>query len=74
MSVVPTERLYVLSLGSQQGNSHVHWHVVPLPPDVPYDQQQFGALMLERAGYLDMSDDEKRTLASELGAAMRSAD
>lgn len=26
---VPTERVYVLSLGSQQGNSHVHWHVVP---------------------------------------------
>src|SRR5690348_3299986 len=24
---VPTERVYVLSLGSRQGNSHVHWHV-----------------------------------------------
>jgi diadenosine tetraphosphate (Ap4A) HIT family hydrolase len=70
-SVVPTERVYVLSLGSQQGNSHVHWHVVPLPPGVPYGKQQFGALMLERAGYLDMSDDEKRTLAAELGAAMK---
>jgi diadenosine tetraphosphate (Ap4A) HIT family hydrolase len=70
-SVVPTERLYVLSLGSQQGNSHVHWHVVPLPPGVPYGQQQFGALMLERAGYLDVSDDDQRTLATELGAAMK---
>jgi diadenosine tetraphosphate (Ap4A) HIT family hydrolase len=30
--LVPTERLYVLSLGSQQGNRHVHWHVAPLPP------------------------------------------
>jgi diadenosine tetraphosphate (Ap4A) HIT family hydrolase len=73
-SVLPTERLYVLSLGSQHGNSHVHWHVVPLPPGVPYDQQQFGALMLERAGYLDISDEENRTLAAELGEAMRSAD
>jgi diadenosine tetraphosphate (Ap4A) HIT family hydrolase len=73
-SVVPTERLYVLSLGSQQGNSHVHWHVVPLPPGVPYDQQQFGALVLERTGHLDMSDDEKRALAADLGTAMRSAD
>jgi diadenosine tetraphosphate (Ap4A) HIT family hydrolase len=73
-SVVPTERLYVLSLGSQQGNSHVHWHVVPLPPGVPYDQQQFVALVLERTGYLDMSDDEKRALAADLGTAMRSAD
>jgi histidine triad (HIT) family protein len=70
-SVVPTERLYVLSLGSQQGNSHVHWHVVPLPPGVPYDEQQFGALMLERAGYIDMSDDEKHTLAAELGTVMK---
>ena len=33
--VVPTERLYVLSLGSHQGNAHVHWHVAPLPPGVP---------------------------------------
>jgi diadenosine tetraphosphate (Ap4A) HIT family hydrolase len=31
---VPTERLYILSLGSREGNSHVHWHVAPLPPGV----------------------------------------
>jgi hypothetical protein len=30
--------------------------------------------MLERAGYLDMSDREKRTLAAELGAAMKSTE
>lgn len=30
--VVPSERTYVLSLGSQQGNAHVHWHIAPLPP------------------------------------------
>src|SRR3954447_23904613 len=30
--VVPCERLYVLSLGSAAGNSHVHWHLVPCPP------------------------------------------
>lgn len=29
---VPTERLYLMSLGSQQGNRHVHWHIVPCPP------------------------------------------
>ena len=62
----------MLSLGSQQGNRHVHWHIVPLPPGAPYDQQQFGALMLERSGYLDMSDHEKCTLAAELGASMKS--
>ena len=73
-AVVPTERLYVLSLGSQQGNSHVHWHVVPLPPGVPYREQQFGALVLERTGYLDMSDEEKRNLAEEIGAVMEQTD
>jgi diadenosine tetraphosphate (Ap4A) HIT family hydrolase len=36
----PTERLYVLSLGSQDGNRHVHWHVAPLPPGVPLEEQQ----------------------------------
>jgi len=41
---VPTERLYILSLGSQQGNRHVHWHIAPLPPDVPFAQQQLAAL------------------------------
>lgn len=23
------ERIYILSLGSNQGNSHVHWHIAP---------------------------------------------
>ena len=41
---VPTERLYVLSLGSQQVNAHVHWHLVPLPPGVPFAEQQLAAL------------------------------
>jgi histidine triad (HIT) family protein/ATP adenylyltransferase len=42
--VVPTERIYLMSLGSQQGNAHLHWHVPPLPPGVPYRDQQFHAL------------------------------
>lgn len=49
---LPTERLYILSLGSQQGNRHVHWHIGPLPPGVPLEQQQFEALMLTDKGYL----------------------
>src|SRR5438045_3507563 len=47
-AVVPTERLYVLSLGSQQGNRHVHWHLAPLPPGVPYPEQQLAALVMSR--------------------------
>jgi hypothetical protein len=30
-AVVPTERMYCLSLGSQECNAHVHWHIAPLP-------------------------------------------
>src|SRR5688500_10985285 len=43
MRAVPSERLYVLSLGSQQLNRHVHWHVAPIPPGVPLPRQQFRA-------------------------------
>lgn len=66
--VVPTERTYVLSLGSMQGNAHVHWHVAPLPPGVPYQQQQFHALMAEN-GLIPQTPTE----AAQLGAAIRAA-
>jgi len=69
-TVVPTERVYVLSLGSQQGNAHVHWHVAALPPGVPYDEQQFHALMTEAKGVLVLSDDEQRELAQRIRAAI----
>ncbi|MCU1429214.1 MAG: hypothetical protein JWL83_3214 [Actinomycetia bacterium] len=62
---VPTERLYVLSLGSRDGNAHVHWHVAPLPPGVPYREQQYAALMHEN-GYLDLSRQEQSSLASRI--------
>jgi diadenosine tetraphosphate (Ap4A) HIT family hydrolase len=64
---VPTERLYVLSLGSHQGNAHVHWHVAPLPPGVPYREQQYAALMAEH-GYLDIPDDEYAALARRVAS------
>jgi diadenosine tetraphosphate (Ap4A) HIT family hydrolase len=57
-AVVPTERLYVLSLGSQQGTAHVHWHVVPLPPGVPYPDQQLGLFDLARLGVPAPTSDE----------------
>jgi hypothetical protein len=37
---VEAERVYILSLGSQQGNRHVHWHIAPLPYGVPFKEQQ----------------------------------
>ncbi|MEU5153851.1 HIT family protein [Glycomyces sp. NPDC021274] len=64
-AVLPVERIYVLSLGSLQGNAHVHWHVAPLPPDVPYAQQQYHALMGEN-GVIDQSPAAKAELARRL--------
>jgi diadenosine tetraphosphate (Ap4A) HIT family hydrolase len=61
-AVVPVERMYCLSLGSQQGNAHLHWHVAPLPPGVPYDRQQYYALMAEN-GVLDTDDGSQAALA-----------
>ena len=67
--VIPTERLYLLSLGSQQGNSHVHWHLAPLPPGVPFEQQQFAALMTERQGFIHQSVEERKELALRIRVA-----
>jgi diadenosine tetraphosphate (Ap4A) HIT family hydrolase len=64
--VVPTERLYILSLGSQQGNCHVHWHIAPLPPGVPLEEQQFEALRLAK-GILNLSEEEMASLATRIG-------
>ena len=66
--VFDAERIYVLSLGSQQGNSHLHWHVVPLPKGVPYEQQQYHALMAEH-GVLEFSDVEMADMAARIGRA-----
>jgi diadenosine tetraphosphate (Ap4A) HIT family hydrolase len=63
--VVRTERLYILSLGSQQGNRHVHWHVAPLPPGVPYQDQQLAALAMSR-GLIPITADQMVELAGEI--------
>jgi len=67
--VVPTERVYILTLGSQQGNRHVHWHIVPLPPGVPYEQQQVEALRMDK-GVLKLSDQEMTSLALRIRQEM----
>lgn len=64
-TVVVTERVYSLSLGSKQGNAHLHWHVAPLPPEVPYHQQQFHALMAEN-GVLVVTDATQAALAQRI--------
>lgn len=62
---VPTERLYLMSLGSLSGNRHVHWHVAPLPPGVPYAAQQFAAFSPER-GVVALPKDEIADLARRI--------
>jgi diadenosine tetraphosphate (Ap4A) HIT family hydrolase len=68
--VVPTERVYLLSLGSAQGNAHVHWRVAALPPGVPYERQQHHALMAEH-GVLAVPEPEQRAFAARLAAEVR---
>jgi len=67
-ATVPTERMYSMSLGSQQGNAHLHWHLAPLPPGVPYERQQFRAVMAQH-GVLDVDDAEQADLARRIRAA-----
>jgi diadenosine tetraphosphate (Ap4A) HIT family hydrolase len=64
---VPTERVYILSLGSQQGNRHVHWHIAALPPGVPFKQQQLEALSFKR-GVLALPDEELAAVAGRIRA------
>jgi diadenosine tetraphosphate (Ap4A) HIT family hydrolase len=66
--IIPTERLYVLSFGSQQANRHVHWHLAPLPPGLPYERQQ-AALFTPAAGHLRVPDHELAALAARVGQA-----
>jgi diadenosine tetraphosphate (Ap4A) HIT family hydrolase len=68
--VAPSERTYLLSLGSQQANAHVHWHIAPLPPGTPLERQQFHALMLEN-GVIPWSAAQAAELAAKLRAALR---
>jgi len=66
--VFDAERIYVLTLGSQQGNSHLHWHVVPLPRGVPYERQQYHALMAEH-GVLEFTETQMAATAAMIAAA-----
>ena len=63
---VPTERLYVLSLGSQQGNRHVHWHVVAQPPGLAYREQQLGLLSKSVRGVLPFDPERNNELAKRI--------
>jgi diadenosine tetraphosphate (Ap4A) HIT family hydrolase len=63
---VGAERMYIYTYGSNQGNSHVHWHVVPLPPGVPYEEQQGNWARWSR-GVLKIPQEEMASLATRIG-------
>ena len=63
---VGAERMYIYTFGSNQGNSHAHWHVVPLPAGVPYDEQQ-GAWASWSKGVLRIPKEEMASLAQRIG-------
>jgi histidine triad (HIT) family protein len=66
--ITPTERLYVFSFGSRQGVAHVHWHIAPLPPGVPFREQQFAAV--DKPDYLKISRPELHQLARKIDDGM----
>jgi diadenosine tetraphosphate (Ap4A) HIT family hydrolase len=68
-AVLEPERVYILSLGSQAANAHVHWHVAPLPPGVRFEHQQLEALSWGR-GIIDLSDEDMAALAERLKPAI----
>ncbi|MFD8379737.1 HIT family protein [Streptomyces sp. NPDC059679] len=62
---VGAERTYLYSLGSQQGNAHLHWHIAGLPPGTPYERQQFASLMTEN-GVLAVEPEEASAMAARI--------
>ena len=60
---VGAERVYLYAFGSNQGNAHVHWLVAPLPPGVPYRQQQIAAI---RQDPLNIPEEERASLAARI--------
>ena len=66
--ITTTERLYVFSFGSMQGVAHVHWHLAPLPPGVPFREQQFAAV--DKTEYLEVPRPELQAIARRIGDGM----
>jgi diadenosine tetraphosphate (Ap4A) HIT family hydrolase len=60
---VGAARTYLLSLGSNEGNAHVHWHIVPMPSGVPYAEQQ---LAIFNRGPLSIPERDCSDLAARL--------
>ena len=66
---VGAARMYVYTFGSNEGNAHVHWHVVPLPPGVPYEEQQAAWAGWDK-GVPEIPQQEMSDLAWRVGRRM----
>jgi diadenosine tetraphosphate (Ap4A) HIT family hydrolase len=66
---VGAERMYIFTFGSNEGNPHVHWHVGPLPPGVPYEDQQ-GAWASWGMGVLKIPQEVMASLAARALSGM----
>ena len=66
---VGAERMYIFTFGANEGNSHVHWHVVPLPPGVPYEVEQ-GKWASWSRGVLEIPRQEMAALADRIGTRL----
>ncbi len=66
----PAHRRAGFSFGSNQGVAHGHWHLAPLPPSVPFAEQQFAAV--PRAEQLIVPAHGQAVLAENIRQAMRS--
>lgn len=64
------ERVYVLSLGSQQANAHIHWHIVPCPPGLPLECQQLALLDATRLGTLRLTPEQENDLVARLRSSL----
>lgn len=66
---VGAEQMYIYTFGSNQGRAYVHWHVVPLPPGVPYEKQQ-GNWASWGMGVLEIPQEETASLATPIAKLM----
>lgn len=63
------ERVYTACLGSQLLTPHIHYHVVPIPPGLPLEKQQWEALDKSR-GILQYSEEVLADIALKIKSAM----
>ena len=68
-SLVGAKRMHLYTVGSNEGNAHVHWHIDPLPPGVPYDKQQ-GAWASWSSGVLEIPQEEMASLAARIDSRL----